>query len=96
MILKDSNGAGALLVESYLLDTWLLIQMLSSGRWIDDEHRSSMTVINALKGLIVFGYPGFMYAFFGRFTWRAESLSVDSSSNSLSDLDETIPVSNAR
>ncbi|MHB1036994.1 MAG: hypothetical protein ACYC35_13845 [Pirellulales bacterium] len=25
-----------------------------------------------LLGFIAFGYPGFMYAVFGRFTWRSE------------------------
>ena len=47
--------------------------MLVAGQWFGDGRRSSATAINALIGLIVFGYPGFMYAVFGRFTWRRES-----------------------
>lgn len=47
--------------------------MIASGQWLGDGRRSSTTALNALFGLIVFGYPGFMYAVFGRFTWLAES-----------------------
>lgn len=50
-----------------------LISMIISGQWFGDGRRSSTTAINALIGLVVFGYPGFMYAVFGRFTWLAES-----------------------
>lgn len=50
-----------------------LISMIVSGQWLGDGRRSSTTVLNALTGLVVFGYPGFMYAMFGRFTWSADS-----------------------
>lgn len=50
-----------------------LISMIVSGQWFGDGRRSTTTALNALFGLIVFGYPGFMYAVFGRFTWLAES-----------------------
>jgi len=73
-----------------------LISMVASEQWIGDGRRSSTTALNALIGLFVFGYPGFMYAFFGRFTWRAESVSDDCYNDNLSEADETDPVSEAR
>ena len=61
-----------------LEESGYLIEMVLSGQWFGNGRRSSATAINALIGLIMFGYPGFMYALFGRFTWRAESeLEVD-------------------
>ena len=54
-----------------------LISMLASGPWIGDGRRSSTTIINALLGFVFFGYPGAMYAFLGRFTWKEESLAGD-------------------
>jgi hypothetical protein len=84
---------GGIVFAGYLA---YLIQMVSSGQWIGDGRRSSRTVINALMGLIVFGYPGFMYAFFGRFTWRAECVSDDCYNDNLSESGETDPVANAR
>jgi len=49
-----------------------LISMIVAGHWIGDGRRSSTTALNAVFGLLVFGYPGFMYAMFGRFTWSAD------------------------
>ena len=53
------------------------ISMVATGRWFGEGRRSSTTAINALIGVFVFGYPGFMYAIFGRFTWYPESEPVD-------------------
>jgi hypothetical protein len=47
-----------------------LTSTVMAGEWIGDGRRSSATALNALIGLAAFGYPGFMYAVFGRFTWR--------------------------
>jgi hypothetical protein len=63
------RGVGAIVFVGYLA---YLISMLIAGQFIGDGRRSSATALNALMGLIVFGYPGFMYAVFGRFTWRPE------------------------
>lgn len=60
---------GGIVFAGYLA---YLISMVKAGEWFGDGRRSSTTVFNALIGLVVFGYPGFMYAVFGRFTWRAE------------------------
>ena len=69
------RAVGAIVLVCYL---GYLIEMVLSGQWFGNGRRSSATAINALIGLIMFGYPGFMYALFGRFTWRAESeLEVD-------------------
>ena len=84
---------GGIVFAGYLT---YLVQMVGSGQWIGDGRRSSTTVVNALIGLVVFGYPGFMYAFFGRFTWRAESVSTDCYNDSLPEADGTDPVSNGR
>jgi hypothetical protein len=65
---------GGIVFAGYLT---YLVQMVGSGQWIGDGRRSSIKVVNALIGLVVLGYPGCMYAFFGRFTWRAESASTD-------------------
>lgn len=62
---------GAIVFGGYLA-YW--IAMLSIGEFFGDGRRSSATVFNALVGLIVFGYPGFMFAVFGRFTWRRQRL----------------------
>lgn len=63
------RGVGAIVFAIYLV---YLISMVITGQWFGDGRRSSTTVFNALIGLVVFGYPGFMYAVFGRFTWRQE------------------------
>lgn len=84
---------GGIVFSGYLT---YLVQMVGSGQWIGDGRRSSTTVVNALIGLVVFGYPGFMYAFFGRFTWRAEYVSTDCYNDGLSEADGTDPVSNGR
>lgn len=57
-----------------------LASMIVSGQWIDGR-RSSATAFNALFGLYFFGYPGFMYAAFGRFTWVAASEVDDCNDN---------------
>ena len=49
------------------------VSMLVMGQWFGDGRRSSASVFNALLGFFVFGYPGFMYAVFGRFMWMDES-----------------------
>lgn len=49
-----------------------LISMIVKGQWFGEGRRALPTVVNAFGGLVAFGYPGFMYAAFGRFTWHAE------------------------
>jgi hypothetical protein len=73
-----------------------LVEMVGSGQWIGDGRRSSATVVNAVIGLVVFGYPGFMYAVFGRFTFRAESIPDHCYNEKLLDADDTDPVTKAR
>ncbi|XZE17557.1 hypothetical protein SH449x_002831 [Pirellulaceae bacterium SH449] len=51
--------------------------MIVSGQWFGDGRRSSITAFKALFGFGVFGYTGFMYAAFGRFTWMAETEECD-------------------
>jgi hypothetical protein len=63
------RGVGAIVCLGYLA---YLISMVRAGQFFGDGRRSSATALNAMMGLIVFGYPGFMYAVFGRFTWRPE------------------------
>jgi hypothetical protein len=63
------RAVGAIVFLVYLA---YLISMVVSGQWFGNGRRSSSTAFNALIGLIIFGYPGFMYAVFGRFTWRPE------------------------
>lgn len=48
------------------------LQMVVCGQWFGDGRRSSSTALNALIGFFYFGYPGFMYATFGLFTWLAK------------------------
>lgn len=84
---------GGIVFVGYLV---YLIQMLLSGQGIGDGRRSSATVVNALIGLIVFGYPGFMYALLGRLTWRAEAEPNYGYNDDRSESDETEPVANAR
>lgn len=57
------RAAGAIVFASYLA---YLITMVNAGQWHGNGGRAQTTAINALIGLIVFGYPGFMYAVFGR------------------------------
>ena len=64
-----------------------LITMVVSCQWFGIGRRSAATAFNALIGLIVFGYPGFMYAVFGRFTWRSEPGPKDNTDEWL-DIDE--------
>jgi len=64
------RAVGAIVFTGYLA---YLISMVMEGQWFGDGRRSFTTARNALIGLVVFGYPGFMYAVFGRFTWRKES-----------------------
>lgn len=61
------RAVGAIVFGGYLT---YLISTVASGQWFGDGRRSATTAINALIGLCVFGYPGFMYAVFGRFTWQ--------------------------
>ncbi len=62
---------GAIIFTGYLA---YLASMAVEGEWYGEGRRSSANAINSLIGLIIFGYPGFMYAVFGRFTWRHESV----------------------
>ncbi len=61
---------GAIVFVTY---TAYLCSMLVAENWIGDLRRSSATALNALLGLVIFGYPGFMYAVFGRFTWTEDT-----------------------
>lgn len=63
------RAVGGIIALSYLA---YLIAMVVEGQWFGDGRRSSATAINALVGFFVFGYPGFMYAVFGRFTWKPD------------------------
>jgi len=64
-----------------------LISMIYEGQWFGDGRRSSATAFNALMGLIVFGYPGFMYALFGRLSWKREP-AYDDHTDGFADSDE--------
>jgi hypothetical protein len=64
------RGVGAMVCLGYLA---YLISMILTGQLVGNGRRSSATALNAMIGLIVFGYPGFMYAVFGRFTWHPVS-----------------------
>ena len=61
------RAAGAIVFAGYLA---YLVDMVMKGQWLGNGRRAETTVLNALLGLFLFGYPGFMYAVFGRFTWR--------------------------
>lgn len=63
------RAVGGIIAGGYLA---YLIAMIAEGVWLGDGRRSSATAFNALLGLIIFGYPGFMWAVFGRFSWREE------------------------
>jgi hypothetical protein len=78
------RAVGAIVFGGYLA---YLVSTLLSGQWFGDGRRSSATAFNALMGLIVFGYPGFMYAVFGRFTWRPET-ELDDYTDEWPDIDE--------
>ena len=69
-----------LLSKQYSIRT-TLFSVSTIGEWFGDGRRSSATALNAVIGLVVFGYPGFMYAVFGRFTWRPETGTVYESEN---------------
>jgi hypothetical protein len=61
--------AGAVIFAAYLA---YLIAMARAGQWMRGGRPTTTSAFNALVGLVVFGYPGLMYAMFGRFTWRRE------------------------
>ncbi len=61
---------GGIVAGGYLA---YLVATIAEGQWFGDGRRSSATAFNALLGLILFGYPGFMYAVFGRLPWRVEA-----------------------
>lgn len=82
--------AGAMVFTGYLA---YLASSIAEGQWFGEGRRSSATAINALIGLVVFGYPSIMYAVFGRFTWRRESGANDDSDERL-DTDYTDSESN--
>lgn len=54
-----------------------LVSTIVAGEWFGDGRRSSSTALNALMGLIFFGYPGFMYAVFGRISLKPNPISDD-------------------
>lgn len=56
----------------FLLYLAYLVSMISTGEWFGGGRRARTSAINALFGLISFGYLGFMYAVLGRFSWRPE------------------------
>lgn len=60
---------GGIVFLAYLV---YVVGMIVQGQWFGDGRKGGTNALNALIGLIVFGYPGFMYAVFGRFTWRRE------------------------
>ena len=64
-----------------------LVAMITEGQWFGDGRRSSANAFNALLGLIVFGYPGFMYAVFGRLSWKLEP-EYDDFTDEFTDADE--------
>ena len=63
------RAVGGIIAGSYLA---YFVAMIAEGQWVGNGRRSPATVFNALMGLIVFGYPGFMWAVFGRFSWSPE------------------------
>ena len=63
------RAVGAIVFGGYVA---YLISTMLSGRWFGDGRRASAKAFNALLGFIAFGYPGFMYAVFGQFTWHPE------------------------
>lgn len=72
-----------------------LISMIAAGQWFGDGRRSSTNALNAFIGLVVFGYPGFMYAVFGRIAWHTES-KENGSHDHLSEADKPGCESDAR
>jgi hypothetical protein len=81
------RAVGGIIACGYLV---YLVAMIAEGQWFVDGRRSSATAFNALLGLIVFGYPGFMYALFGRLSWKPE-LEYDDHTYELTDTDELDP-----
>ena len=79
------RAVGAIVFGGYFA---YLVSMIFAGQWFGDGRRTSQTAFNALCGLIVFGYPGFMYAVFGRLTWRREP-DIPGYTDEFSDLDES-------
>ncbi|MCC9644701.1 hypothetical protein LOC71_20705 [Rhodopirellula sp. JC740] len=68
------RAIGGIVAGGYLA---YLVTMVVQGHWFDDEGKSTANALNALMGLVAFGYPGFMWAAFGRFTWKADSEGKD-------------------
>lgn len=63
------RAVGGIIASGYLA---FLITAIAEGQWFGNGRRSAATVLNALLGLIFFGYPAFMWAVFGRFSWSPE------------------------
>lgn len=63
------RAVGGIVAAGYLA---YLISMIANGQWFGDGRTSSASAFSALLGFIAFGYPGFMYAVFGRFSWKPE------------------------
>lgn len=78
------RAVGGIIAGGYLA---YLINMIAAGEWFGDGRRSSTNAFNALMGLMVFGYPGFMYAVFGRFTLKPES-EFDADTDEFDEFDE--------
>ena len=78
------RAVGGIIAGGYLA---YLIAMIAEGQWFGNGRGSSATAFNALMGLIVFGYPGFMWAVFGRLSWRPEP-EYEDYSDEFTDIDE--------
>ena len=78
------RAVGGIVAGAYLA---YLVSTIAQGQWFGDGRRSSATAFNALLGLVVFGYPGFMYAVFGRFSWKPET-EYDDPTDGFTDPDE--------
>ncbi len=81
------RAVGGIIAGGYLS---YLVAMIAEGQWFGDGRRSSTTAFNALLGLIVFGYPGFMYAVLGRLSWKPEQ-EYDDQTDEFTDADEPDP-----
>jgi len=81
------RAVGGIIAGGYLA---YLIAMIAEGQCFGDGRRSSATAFNALLGFVVFGYPGFMYAVFGRLSWKPEP-EYDDHTDEFTDADELDP-----
>lgn len=61
--------AGGIVFTLYL---WYLVGMVREGQWFGNRMKGPTSVLQALLGMFVLGYPGFMYDAFGRFAWHRD------------------------